>query len=531
MTETPTFGRAAVAAPHLLAAETGRDILAEGGNAIEAMIGMAAAIAVLYPHMNGLGGDGFWLIRTPDGKVRAVEACGYAGSGASIAAYRARDLENIPLRGPDSACTVAGAVGGWARALELSAARGGKMPLSRLLERAIGFSRDGTPVSQSEARYPVKDRATLLAQPHFAAYFAGPEGASPAAGALRKQPAFSALLVQLAHAGLKDFYRGDIGREIAADLVAAGTPITRTDLEKYEARWREPLQTRIPGATLFNAPPPTQGLASLMLHGVFSALEPARAESFAHIHGLIEASKRAFAVRDRIVTDFDRMTEDADDYLTASAFAREAAAVKMDRAAAWPFAKADGDTIWMGAVDGDGLAVSFIQSLFWDYGSGVVLPKTGLLWQNRGTAFSLHPEALNPLEPGRRPFHTLNVPLAVFDDGRVMPYGSMGGDGQPQFQAQVFFRATQFRQSLGEAIDRPRFLFGRTWGATSSTLKVENRFDPDVVKALEQAGHIVEVVDMPYSDMFGHAGMLVQWPSGKTEAVHDPRSDGGAMGL
>jgi gamma-glutamyltranspeptidase len=532
MDETPTFGRAAVAAPHHLAAEAGREILAEGGNAIEAIIAMAAVIPVVYPHMNSIGGDGFWVIRTPDGVVRAIEACGPAGAKATIKAYREKGYESVPPRGPDAALTVAGAIGGWIRALELSKALGGKFPVKELLARAENHARQGVPVSESEARYVIKDRADLGAQREFARIYWG-QGENPAIkpGEIRKFPALADTLGQLANAGLDDFYRGDLGREIAADLEKAGTPITRDDLRTYEARWRAPLQTRIPGATLYNVPPPAQGLTSLILHGVFSKLPPAKAESFAHLHGLIEASKRAYAIRDKVITDFDRMTEDPADYLTGDAFAREASRIHADRAAAWPLADAEGDTIWMGAIDASGLAVSFIQSLFWDYGSGVVLPKTGILWQNRGMGFSLDPKALNPMEPGRRPFHTLNTPMAVFDDGRVMSYGSMGGDGQPQFQAQVFFRATTYGQSLAEAIDRPRFLFGRTWGKASATLKIENRFDSSLVAALDRAGHEIEMIDKPYADTFGHAGVLVRDPSGRIQAVHDPRSDGGAMGI
>jgi gamma-glutamyltranspeptidase/glutathione hydrolase len=185
----------------------------------------------------------------------------------------------------------------------------------------------------------------------------------------------------------------------------------------------------------------------------------------------------------------------------------------------------------MGAIDGSGLAISFIQSLFWEYGSGVVLPKTGILMQNRGLAFSLDPKALNPLQPGRRPFHTLNCPLAVFDDGRVASYGAMGGDGQPQFQAQVYFRAMRYGLPISEALDRPRFLFGRTWGKPSATLKVENRTDGHLLDRLASLGHEIEVIDKPYADMFGHAGMLVRDTKGRIEADHDPRADGGARGI
>jgi gamma-glutamyltranspeptidase/glutathione hydrolase len=492
---------------------------------------MAAVIPVVYPHMNHIGGDGFWLIRTPDGKARAIEACGYAGEKATIQAYRAKGYDAVPARGADAACTVAGAIGGWMKALELSKALGGTIPVRDLLAAAEAHCRDGVPVGESEGRYSVKELEAILAVPNFSTHFMGPDGKQPKAGDIRKQPRLADTFSQLRHAGLDDFYRGDLGREIAADLEAAGSPVTRNDLKRYEARWREPLVAKMKGVTLYNCPPPTQGLTSLMMHGIFGQLEAKEPEGFAHLHGLIEAAKRAYAVRDRVVTDFDHLTVDPQAYLTPERFAADAARIDPKRAAAWPFASADGDTIWMGAIDSNGMAVSFIQSLYWEYGSGVVLPRTGILWQNRGLAFSLDPKALNPLQPGRRPFHTLNTPMAAFDDGRVLSYGAMGGDGQPQFQAQIYFRSLRYGCSLSEALDRPRFLFGKTWGKDSATLKLENRFDPSLVSQLEKAGHIVEIVPKPYADSFGHAGMLMRRADGSVEADHDPRSDGGAAGI
>jgi gamma-glutamyltranspeptidase/glutathione hydrolase len=176
------------------------------------------------------------------------------------------------------------------------------------------------------------------------------------------------------------------------------------------------------------------------------------------------------------------------------------------------------------------MAVSYIQSLYWEYGSGCILPRTGVNWQNRGVAFSLDTRALNPLMPGRKPFHTLNPALARFDDGRVMSYGAMGGDGQPQFQAQIL---TRYRFGLGPAaaVDAPRWLLGKTWGAGSVSLKLESRFDPMLLARLTAAGHPVEEYSEAYSDQFGHAGMLVRHAKGHIEATHDPRSDGDAKGI
>ena len=185
----------------------------------------------------------------------------------------------------------------------------------------------------------------------------------------------------------------------------------------------------------------------------------------------------------------------------------------------------------MGAADASGLVVSYIQSLYWEFGSGCVLPATGVLMQNRGSSFSLDPKAVNPLEPGRRPFHTLNPALAVLRDGRVMAYGTMGGDGQPQSQAALFTRHVHFRQPLEAAVDAPRWLLGRTWGSSHTNLRLESRFEDRLVNQLMDAGHDVEVLAEPYSDTMGHAGAVVLHPDGTLEGVHDPRADGGAVGV
>ncbi|MET0604938.1 MAG: gamma-glutamyltransferase [Beijerinckiaceae bacterium] len=525
MPETPVFSRAAVAAPHHLASESGRKVLAEGGNALEAMTAMAATIAVVYPHMNGIGGDGFWLVREPSGKVRGIEACGFAGANATIRSYRKLGHDAIPPRGPQAALTVPGAIGGWTAALEMAKAFGGRLPLDMLLEDAIRLGREGYAVSQSEGREEAKELELTKQAPGFLETFYF-DGKKPAAGQIRKPVALAATLEQLARAGLDDFYRGDVGREIAADWERLGGAVTRRDLETYRTALREPLETRIKGATLYNFPPPTQGLASLIILGLFSRLNVASAGSFEHLHGLVESTKRALRIRDQVVTDFDRVTRDPSKYLAAGWLDAEAAKISMRESAPFPMKPDMGDTIWMGAIDGNGMAVSYIQSLYWEYGSGCVLPRTGILLQNRGVSFSLDPLARNPLEPGRRPFHTLNPPLAVFDDGRMASYGCMGGDGQPQYQAQVFTRWAMFGETPAAAVDAPRFLLGKTWGSATTSLKLESRIDESVARKLESAGQMVERRDAPYSDDFGHVGLLVKHPRGRVEAVHDPRSDG-----
>jgi oxamate amidohydrolase len=185
----------------------------------------------------------------------------------------------------------------------------------------------------------------------------------------------------------------------------------------------------------------------------------------------------------------------------------------------------------MGAADASGLVVSYIQSNYWEFGSGCVLPATGVLMQNRGASFSLDPKALNALAPGRQPFHTLNPALAVLRDGRVMAYGAMGGDGQPQTQGAVFTRHVFYRVPLADALGRPRWLIGRTWGSPVTSLRMEDGFDGNVIDRLLGAGHDVEVLAERHSDTMGHAGAVILHPDGGLEGGHDPRADGGAAGV
>src|SRR5262245_18717139 len=426
-----------VAAPHYLAAEAGRAVLAEGGNALEAMVAMAVTIAAVYPHMNHIGGDGFWLMREPSGRVRALMAAGRAGADARRELYR--DYETVPPRGPLAALTVPGAVAGWTLALEAARAHGGRLPLSELFAPAIKHASEGYVVTRSQAQLTAEKLAELKDVPGFAAVFLI-DGKPPESGKILRQSALAATLDHLAHARLDDFYRGDVGREIAADLDRVGSPVTRADLERCRASVAEPLSVALDVGTAFNAPPPTQGLASLIILALFERLDIKEAESFDHIHVLIEATKHAFRVRDRVITDPDRLPHPVDRYLSPRFLDGEAVRIDRRKAAQWPAPYGEGDTIWMGAADASGLVVSYIQSLYWEFGAGVVLPRTGILMQNRGASFSLDPGAfsgkvgtgfpqkmrptnesiaLNALEPGRLPFHTLHPAVDTLAAGRV----------------------------------------------------------------------------------------------------------------
>jgi gamma-glutamyltranspeptidase len=518
--DTRAFG-GMVTAPHHLASQSGLAVLREGGTAVEACVATAAALAVVYPHMNSIGGDGFWLIAEPDGRVRTIDACGRAAQAASLDLYAG--FEAAPWRGPLAANTVAGAISGWRQALS---GDGGGLPLERLLRDAIHYANHGVAVTAGGAQIAASKSAELRGQPGAYAAIFEPQGRPLQEREVLKQPALAATLSALAAEGLDGFYTGALARSIASDLASLGSPVSLDDLARHSASRPEPLTVRIRGAQLYNMAPPTQGAASLLILALFDRLQAEGADSFAHVHGLVEATKQAFLFRDRHIGDPAHMTADPQALLDdAPALDRMAARIDPARALPWPRPAAMGDTVWFGAMDGRGQAVSCIQSTYFEFGSGLVLPNSGITWQNRGASFRLAADGWNALGPGRKPFHTLNPAMARFADGRLMAYGTMGGEGQPQTQAALFSRYARFAVPLQQAVTAPRWLLGRTWGDVSTTLKMEDGFAPELYDQLRQAGHDVEQV-APCNSMMGHAGALVRYPSGLLEGAADPRSDG-----
>jgi gamma-glutamyltranspeptidase/glutathione hydrolase len=492
------------------------------------MIAAAATSAVVYPHMNSIGGDSFWLLHVPGEAPGAIDACGAAAAAATIDWYRNRGIEQaIPFRGGVAANTVAGTVSGWEAAYRLSRrALRGRLPFARLLEDAIHYAERGVTVTAGQAASTAVKMPDLVPHPGFADTFMV-SGVPPASGSLFVQRRLGATLRQLARAGAADFYRGDLARSLARDLERAGSPLTMGDLLAHRVRLCDPLVLRQRVGNLYNMPPPTQGVVSLLILGILDALAidktgPATAD---YVHLCVEATKQAFRIRDRYVTDPAYMTVDARELLTPERVRKLAEGVARYKASPWAAGQPPADTVWMGVIDGRGCAVSFIQSLYHEFGSGVVLAGSGVTWQNRGCSFSLNPAALHALVPCRKPFHTLNPAMARLKDGRVMVYGTMGGDGQPQTQAAVFTRAAVFGMDPQSAVAAPRWLLGRTWGQTSDTLKLESRFEGGVLKTLGEWGHDIEILQ-PFDETVGHACCIIRHPNGVLEGGADPRSDG-----
>jgi gamma-glutamyltranspeptidase/glutathione hydrolase len=522
-----------VTAPHALAAEAGVAALRRGGNALEAAVAVAAAIAVVYPHMNSLGGDAFWLIADADGGLHGLDAAGPAGRDYNTALYAGAGA--LPERGGLAAITVGGAVGAWQEAYDFSRSQwGGTQAWSDLLADARRHAEDGCPVSGSHASTLAGLPEAVRALPGFAQTYI-PEGRAPEAGELFRQPALGRTLAELQAGGAESFYRGKLAARLVEGLRDGGSLLQADDFAAYRPRWVEPLHLPYAQGELVNMPPPSQGFASMMIAGTLerfglAGMDPLGAD---YVHAAVEATKQVFALRDRYLCDPDFSPVPLDRLLEPGLLGQLAAAIDPTHAGAPGQPPAPGDTVWFGVVDAQGRAVSVIQSIYHEFGSGVVAGDTGVVWNNRGCAFSLDPQHPNVLAPGKRPFHTLN-PAMYREDGRVrLVYGTMGGDGQPQTQAAILTRALDFGFAPAEAVAAPRWLYGRTWGETSAGLRLERRFAPAVFEELVRRGHEVSW-EPQFSGVMGHAGMIRvnREPQGlRLEAATDPRSDGAALGV
>jgi gamma-glutamyltranspeptidase len=532
-----------VTSPHSLATAAGLRVLQEGGNAVEAAIAAAATIAVVYPHMNSLGGDNFWLIYdAAAGRPTALLACGTAGSACTIEAYRAAGCASaIPRRGALAANTVPGAVDGWAEAYAYSREHlGGRIPFAALLRDAIHYAGSGFPVTPSQETWTRRSLGPdsgpfghLDRLDGWRRAFLRPDGSPYARGERLALPDLAGTLRLIAEDGREAFYRGPVAARICASLRAQGGLLCEADFAAYRSRWADPLGIRYRAWTVVNTPPPTQGLTSLQLLKIVEQFPIAAwgDASPLYYHLMVEAAKQAFIDRDAWIADPERVPVPVADLLSEAHCRARAAAISLDRAhRPTPAQAAGGDTVYLAAADLAGNAVSLIQSIYFDFGSGIVADGTGVLLQNRGSAFSLDPAHPNALAPGKRPFHTLNPAMALRDGRPELLYGTMGGEGQPQTQAAILTRVLDLGMDVQAAIDAPRWLYGRTWGQPTSALSVESRVPREVADALVRMGHDVRVAGA-WDESMGHAQAI--WIDPRTGVRHggaDPRGDGLAAG-
>lgn len=521
-----------VASPHTLASEAGLAILDAGGNAVDAAIAAAATIAVVYPHMNGVGGDNFWLIYDgASGTLRALNGAGRAAAGVDAHAYRARYGTAMPTRGGAAALTVPGAVSGWWAAHEYSrATMGSAIAWPALLERAVVHAREGIAASPSHRRITAAATALFAAEAaeEIRRTFWPCFHPDRVAGERFVQTALAATLSAIAEGGAPEFYTGALARRIARGAAAAGSPLRAGDFAAHAADWVEPLAVPYRGGEAASFPPPTQGFAALAILALLEGFDLAGLGEADYVHLVVEATKLAFEDRDRYLADPTAVEVPVARCLDPARLAARRARISRRRAMPVDGPPAAGDTIAIVAADGHGNAVSLIQSLYHEFGAAVVAADTGVLLQNRGAFFSLDPAHPNTLAPGRRTATTL-IPSMYLVGGRPrLVYGTMGGEGQPQTQAALVTRMIDRGLGPQEAVEAPRWLFGRTWGEQSKALRLEGRFADGVGANLGARGHDVRMVE-DWSDLMGHAQVISITPDG-LRGGSDPRADGGALG-
>ena len=521
-----------VATPHYLASAAGNTMFERGGSAVDAIIAANAALCVVYGHMSGLVGDLFAQVWSRDtGEVTALNASGRAGERVAIEQYEAQGLETIPPRGPLGAITVPGAVDGWWQLHQ----RFGTLDWNVLFEPALRFAEDGFPLSAKYHDYLVRYRTMIREFPGTAAVLL-PGGAPPAPGAVVAQPELARSLTLIAEHGADVFYRGELAGRIVQGLQASGGLLTDEDFAAHRSDWVEPLRASYRGCEVTELPPNTQGIAALMIMNILEEHDlPALGHGSADYHHLmVEAIKLAFVDRDRWVTDPD-LVEIPTEHLLSKDYARE-------RSAAIDFARAGspegtgsgsggGDTVYLCAADAGGHVVSLIQSIYFEFGSAFMAPGTGILLQNRGSFFSLDPQNVNALKPRKRTFHTI-IPAMALRGGRpVLAFGTMGGEGQPQTQAALLTNLVDFEYDVQQAIEAPRWLYGRTWGESSRSLRLEGRVSDVVADELVRRGHDVQMMT-DWSQTMGHAQAIwIDHDQGVLHGGADPRGDGSAIGV
>ncbi|MDE5458404.1 gamma-glutamyltransferase [Bradyrhizobium sp. CSA112] len=523
-----------VTSPHSLASAAGIDVLRAGGSAIDAAIATSAVLAVVYPHMTGIGGDAFWLIHDgASGEIRYLSGGGKAAATATLSSIEQRGLKEIPLRGiVPATLTVPGAVASWIEAHNVH----GRLSLPRVLESAIGYARDGFPVTGRLASFIEMMRDDLVGD-REAAELLFPQGAAARPGAKLTNVNLARTLQSIADGGWSGFYQGDVAVEMARFSEEKGGLFRLTDFSRQKAVWGEPLVGRYRDVMVFNTPPPTQGFTVLEMLNLLEAHESHDKDFLGpdHVHLLVQAKQIAYHDRDQVLAD-PSFADVPVERLISKEYAHlrgrlidGTSALKWDMVPS--FGSLSGDTVYVAAVDRDGNAASLIQSLYGAFGSCVVAGNTGVILQNRGAYFSLDRSHPNRLEPGKIPLHTLIASMAKRDGKLWSVLGCMGADGQPQIQLQLYSAMIDFDLDIQEAIEMPRFLSGRfALGEPRDTLHIESRFPEATIDALARRGHAINRWDA-WNEMAGHAhGITIDRRNGMLSGGSDPRSDGAAIG-
>ena len=521
-------GHGMVATSQPLASQVGLEILKSGGNAVDAAIAVAAVLNVTEPNMTGIGGDAFAMVySSKTRKLEALNGSGRAPKALTLEHFTSRKIAQMPTSGMDT-ITVPGAFDAWVTLLE----KHGTMKLADLLAPAIGYAENGFPIMEKIAADWAPEVAKLKLNAAAAATYLV-NGGAPTPGTIFVQKNLARTFRTLAKGGREAFYRGEIARAIVDYCQKNGGFLSMEDFAAQKSNWVEPISTTYRGYTLHELPPNNQGLTALLMLNILEGVDltSMRADPARYYHTLIEATKIAFADRNRYIADpaFARLP--VKELLSKDYAAKRRTLIDPARAIDAPAYGEMGmgsDTTYFTVVDKDRTAVSFINSLFNSFGSGIVAGETGLMLQNRGTGFSLDPSHPNKLEPGKRPFHTL-IPAMVFkDDKLLMSYGVMGGDIQAQGHAQVLMNLVDRGMNLQQAIEAPRVRY-----VSGRGVMLEDTMGAPVIDALIGRGHeriLPPAGIMHRALMGGGQAIMIDPTTGALSGASDPRKDGLALG-
>ncbi len=523
-TRQPLFAeRGVVATSQPLAAQAGLAILRQGGNAVDAAIAAAVALTVVEPTSNGIGGDLFALVW--DGtKLHGLNASGRAPAGLDRNLVEQHGHTKMPTRGWLTV-TVPGAPAGWRDLHE----RFGSLRFPALFEPAISYAEQGYPVSPVLSYY--WNRAAASNREATGSEFRGwaetftPQGAAPAPGTRWASPGHARTLSRIAETSAEDFYRGEIARTIAEFAVQTGGFITERDLAQHTSTWVDPISARYRGYDVWEIPPNGQGLTALIALNILDgiALNEYPRDSAHSYHLQIEAIKLAFADAQRYIADPEQVSVPTAELLSPHYAAERRAMISEQALEPEPGNPQRGGTVYLCTADGDGMMVSLIQSNYMGFGSGIVVPNTGIALQNRAAGFVLNPDHPNCLEPGKRPFHTI-IPGFLTRDGEATgPFGVMGGHMQPQGHVQMIVNTLDYGLNPQASLDAPRWHWDQ-----ARRIQLEPDTSQAIVDELRRRGH--EVIVAEERGTFGRGQIIWRLPSGSYVAGSDGRTDGYAVG-
>ncbi len=506
-----------VASPHYLASLAGVSMLRDGGSAIDAALAANAVLAVVWPHMCGPGGDLFAQVWDPANGLVGYNGSGRSGSAMTGEAYRAAGLPQVPWRGALSV-TVPGAIDGWVALHD----RWGRLDRARVFGPAVRYARDGFAATPRLCKAIAEYEADLRSA---GAQWFLPDGRLPEPGDRIAEPELAVTLERIGLEGRSVLYGGDLGRAVADAVAAQGGFLTERDIAAHVGEWVSPLQSTYRGTTVCELPPNTQGVVVLEMLNMLEGSDLARfgEDSAALIDEILRCKVAAFQDRDQYVGDPSQVAVPLDRMLGF----RESHRRSTDGLQAGRGPQA-GDTVYLCAADRDGLVVSLIQSVFETFGSGVLVPGSGVLLHNRGHSFDLDRDSPNQLAPGKRPRHTL-IPGFALRDGRPwLAFGTRGADGQPQTAVQLLVGMLDFGRDVAAAVEAPRWVHGMGAGGRDG-LVLESRFGRSVTDELRRRGWHTRETGR-FDDLMGSAQLIeVSERNGCYVAASDPRGDSSAL--